>query len=452
MTENFTDSTAAGRDGTRMSAAGAAGTNEAAAAQRREAARALEMIPILTAAKHPDELALIRRHAPALKQSFQTVLGYPLVIEASFARLTKPPLPADVEPRGAVRANNTPLSPRAYTFLALVCAGFLAPGTGEQVVMSALVEQVRSDAATAGIDVDDTITDRRALVAAIGHLTDVGLLVETDGSVAAWGERHEEALLSINRALLPHILACSLAGLTEPHEVWEPAEDAADPQPRRTLRRRLVENPLTRREHLTDAEADALSRERRDIGRALDDAFGLTLEVRLEGALAYDPDQDLTDIAFPGQGTVSQAALLLIDALVDNHKPGASTTALVDGNPVPGLLCAWDDVDAELDDLISRNVRSWRAGVAEDPEGLRNDVVARLRAVGLAIATDTGLVLHPACARYRPEPVRTPTRARTTRPAADDAPDTANDDPDLFDPDPSDPDLVATDTPGSNTS
>ncbi len=158
------------------------------------------------------------------------MLGYPLVIEASFARLTKPPLPADVEPRGAVRANNTPLSPRAYTFLALVCAGLLAPGTGEQVVMSALVEQVRSDAATAGIDVDDTITDRRALVAAIGHLTDVGLLVETDGSVAAWGERHEEALLSINRALLRTSSPGPSPVSPSPHEAWEPAEDAADPQ------------------------------------------------------------------------------------------------------------------------------------------------------------------------------------------------------------------------------
>ncbi len=67
MTENFTGSTAAGRDGTRIERGGCRGTNEAAAAQRREAARALETIPILTAAKHPGELALIRRHAPALK-------------------------------------------------------------------------------------------------------------------------------------------------------------------------------------------------------------------------------------------------------------------------------------------------------------------------------------------------------------------------------------------------
>ena len=383
------------------------------ATERRDAARSLLGNPVLTAATHPEELALVRRHGTALKQTFHTQLGYPLVVEASFARLVKPPLPADAPPRGARRSNGTALTPRAYTFLALFCAGLLAPGTGEQVVMSSLVEQLRADAATAGIDAGDNLTDRRAMVAALGLLIDWGLLSETDGTVAAWGERREEALLSVNRALLPHVLARPLANLTGPEALWEP-DPGAVPQPRRDLRRRLTENPLTRREVLTDAEADALSRERRELTRAIDDAFGLTLEVRVEGALAYDTAEELTDLTFPGNGTVRQAALLLVDAATDILKPTAGSTAYVDGAEVPGLLVAWPTVTEELADLAHRNARVWRHDVAHDIDALQHAVVELLVATALAAVTDAGLVLHPACARYRPEPVRAPARARRT--------------------------------------
>jgi uncharacterized protein (TIGR02678 family) len=389
-------------------------TAEHAAAERRTAARALLNHPVLTTATHPDEMTLVRRHAAALKQMFATVLGYPLVVESSFARLVKTPLPAHAPTRPARRSTGADLTPRAYTYLALVCAGLLAPGTGEQVLVSGLVEQLRADAAAAGVEVDDTLAERRALVTALDLLLAWGVLVETDGTVAAWGERQEEALLSINRSLLPHLLARPLHTCTAPEQVWAEDPDAPE-QPRRSLRRLLVENPLTRREDLTDGEADALSRERREITRTLEDNFGLVLEVRLEGALAYDPDEDLTDVEFPGQGTTRQAALLLLDALTDTLNPGAGDEVDVGGRSVPGVCAPWTMVTENLEDLAMRNAKTWRADVGTDVPRLRDEVVALLESVSLAQATPGGLVLHPACFRYRPEPVRTPTRTRAQR-------------------------------------
>lgn len=407
-------------------------TSEHAAAERRAAARALLSTPILAAAQHAEDLALVRRHKVALRQAFQTLLGYPLVVEPTFARLVKAVPPVDAPARGARRANGGDFTPRAYTYLALVCAGLMAPGAGEQVLLSALVEQLRADAATAGITMDETLGERRALVVAINQLIAWGVLIETDGSVAGWGERREEALLTVNQSLLPHVVARPLAGMDVPQDMWavDPAERE---QPRPALRRRLTEHPLTRRETLTEAEADALSRERRDVARALDDAFGLTLEVRLEGALAYDPDDELTDVEFPGQGTVRQAALLLLDALVDTLNPAAGTTALVNGVPVPGVLASWEVVAENLELLSDQNAKSWRAEVAGDLGRLTDEVVEVLSAVSLATPTDDGLVLHPACSRYRPEPVRTATRTRAQRRLADDGrPIDPADDP-LFD-------------------
>lgn len=256
------------------------------------------------------------------------------------------------------------------------------------------------------------------LVAAIDQLIEWGVLVETDGSVAGWGERREEALLTVNQSLLPHVIARPLAGMDAPQDMWavDPAERE---QPRPALRRRLTEHPLTPREALTEAEADALSRERRDIARALDDAFGLTLEVRLEGALAFDPDDELTDVEFPGQGTIRQAALLLLDALVDTLHPTAGTTASVKGVSVPGVFASWELVAENIELLSDQNSKVWRAEVAGDLGRLTDDVVKVLSAVSLATPTDDGLVLHPACSRYRPDPVRTATRRRAQRRLAD---------------------------------
>ncbi|MFH5823067.1 TIGR02678 family protein [Georgenia sp. AZ-5] len=398
-------------------------TAELDAAERREAARALLRAPVLTRGRHQEELELVRRHAPALRQTFAAALGYRLVVESGFARLVKHGLAPDAPVRPAWRrAGGQPFAPRTYTYLALVCAGLLAPGSAEQVLLSVLVEQVRADAAAAGVTVDDTLADRRHLVQAVALLIDWGVLTETDGTVAGWGDRHDEALLDVNRALLPHLLARPLRDVRSAQDLLgEPAaDDLGLETPRRTLRRRLVEDPLVRREDLTEAEQVVLSRERAALSRSLADSFGLTLEVRQEGALAYDVAGEVTDLPFPGQGTVSHVALLLVNALVDDLDAGPGSTAVVDGRAVPGALAPWPAVVDAVHLLVEQYGSTFGEAYAADPALLQAEVVARLEAVGLARGTPAGLVLHPACARYQPEPQRAPRRPAARPVPADD--------------------------------
>ena len=160
------------------------------AGQRRIAARHLLASPILTASRNPAELELVRRHAPALKSMFATQLGYALVAESTFARLVKAPLAASAPVRAARRGTGeTPFTARTYVLLALACGALLAPGVGEQILISALVDQVRADAAEQSVTVTDTIGDRRQLVAALKLLAGWGVVTETDGTLAGWGER-----------------------------------------------------------------------------------------------------------------------------------------------------------------------------------------------------------------------------------------------------------------------
>jgi uncharacterized protein (TIGR02678 family) len=387
------------------------GTRSQSARERTEAARALLARPLLTA-DHPEDLALVRLHAPALRGMFKTVLGYHLIVESAFARLTKGPVSPDGPARPARRPDNSPFTPATYTHLALMCAALLTPGTGEQTLISALIDQVRSDAASIGVRIGDTLTERRALVTALGHLIGWGALSETDGTASGWGERRDEALLTIQRGALPHLLARPLSGMTSPEDLLGLDPQVAD-QPRRSLRRKLVENPVVRREDLTDAERDVLSRERTELTRLLGEHFGLTVEVRAEGALAYDSTGRLTDLTFPGSGTVKQAGLLLVTELIERRQPAAGATAtLDDGRTVTGTAAGWDEVDAALAGLSAKHRRAWGATLVDQPERLRHEVVTLLTALGLTTVTATGLVVHPAAARYRPQPhTASPTRA-----------------------------------------
>lgn len=367
--------------------------------ERQQAARALLATPIITAARQPELLHLIRRHAAGLKSDFATQAGYHLVVESSFARLVKGPLP-DTSPARALARPSTgaALTPTGYANLALVCATLFAPGVGEQILISTLVEQVRSDAATAGIELTDGLADRRHLVAAVLILIEWGVLAQQDGSVSAWGERRQdEALLTINRALLPHLLAQPLYVHDEPRELWQRAEIPV----LRRLRRRLIEDPLLPREDLDDEERDRLSRERTELTRQVDDLAGLVLEVRAEGALAYDPRGGLSDVEFPGTGTVKQAALLLLDEFAGKGRPG-DMVLRADGRRIAGTFVAWADVDAALTSLSERFRAAWSTGYVENPDTLRDEVVALLAGLNLVDPLPDGLLLRAAAARYRP--------------------------------------------------
>lgn len=377
-----------------------AGTASQISRERREAARALLIHPVLTSA-HAEELALVRLHAAALRSMFKSTLDYHLVVESTFARLVKGPVSGDGPARPARRADGTAFTATTYTFLCLLGAALLVPGTGDQILISALIEQVRSDAATVGVRIGDTLPERRALVTAIGQLVSWGVLTETDGTAGAWGERRDEALLTIHRPALPHLLARPLSGLGHADELLAQEPQLAE-QPRRSLRRKLVENPLVRREDLTDGERDVLSRERSELTRVLVENFGLVLEVRAEGALAYDPAGDLTDIGFPGNGRIKQAALLLLGELIERKAPDATGS----------LTVSWAEVDAALTELTTRHARAWGDAIAEQPGALRDDVVLLLGEIGLGGTTAAGLLIHPAAARYRPQPrTAAPTRA-----------------------------------------
>ncbi|GAB3500885.1 TIGR02678 family protein [Nocardiopsis coralliicola] len=396
-------------------AAALEGLDAIEAAQVRRCARVLLRRPLLRAdGPDGDALPAVRRYADRLRSLFAGYLGYRLAVEPGFARLYKSGGAPDGQ-RGAHKATGAPFTPRAYAYLALVLASLT--GSGGQVLLSGLVGEVRAAGAEAGLRLGTGIVDRRALVAALRHLIGLGVLAETDGSVAPWADdAGREALLTVDVELLGHLVAAP--GRTGTGEGHRGAEDE-----RHRLRRRIVEDPVVLAADLTDGQRELLRTRARAEAELLEDLFGLQLEVRAQGVLAVDPEGYLTDRHFPGHGTVARIALLAAAELSAEgggaaDGGGAGAEDAEDGRIRVGAA----QLREVATGIAARYPRAWSKEAVRDPERLAEAVAGELARAGLARPDADGLRLSPAAARYRPRPDGDP------EPEAD-GPDTGSEPP-----------------------
>ncbi len=161
------------------------------------------------------------------------------------------------------------------------------------------------------------------------------------------------------------------------------------------MRRRLVEDPVVHYADLTEEEAGWLRRRARAEARLLERCFGLATESRLEGIAVTDPEDHLTDIAFPGQSTVARIALLALPALRTREQGWSETTL--------------ERVTQVCQELVDAHPSAWSRQVVASVPRLADDVLALLSALGLARRADSGgWLLSPAAHRWQPEPDATP--------------------------------------------
>jgi uncharacterized protein (TIGR02678 family) len=362
--------------------------------EQRDAARHLIRQPLVLASRDPEGHRRIRRNADALATMFRTYLGYRLVVDARFARLSKAGLgPAEGRPLRR-SGSKAPFSPRDYTYLALLCSVLL---TGRlQVLLSSVVADVRQAAAEAGVDLGgDTLTERRALVHALRQLIDWGIVTEDAGSVSDYADDPtKEALLFVERELIRHLLTVPLREVDDPDDLIRVAADPGPDATRHAVRRKLVENSVVMVEDLPEAERVWLRQSQRREAQILDENLALRLEIRAEGVAAFDPRDELTDIPFPREGSLGQAALLTVAELVAQLEPSGAAV------PVPPRL-----LQSVVQGLLAKHSRRWSKDYVEHPERLGPDVEDLLVDVGLLAREPDGcLRLRAIAARYAPEP------------------------------------------------
>jgi len=373
------------------------------AAERQDALRHLLRHPLTNDdGPHAEAFRLVRRHRDELGRDVRQLLGYRLVVEATFARLYKAGL-GPGRGRPLRRSSGAPFSPRTYAYLALCCSALL---TGrQQILLSALAEQVRHAATEAGIDLGyDNHADRRAFVAALRQLVAWGVLVEDDGTVGAFADdAGAEALLFVRRDLVRHLLAVPLREVEHPDKLVRlAAEPGAGAGARHRVRRLLVEEPAVLADDVDEESWAWLRQSQRREARTLSEVFGLELEIRAEGVAAIDRRDELTDEAFPRGGTVGHAALLAVSELACRLRPETPPRDEVAGTvAVPeGML---DEVVATVHE---RHARRWKQEYLDHPGRLARDVEDLLVAMGLLRRADGGrLHLAAVANRYAPEVV-----------------------------------------------
>ncbi|MFV2172046.1 TIGR02678 family protein [Actinomadura sp. LOL_016] len=409
------------------------------AAERRAAARLLLAHPLVTAdGPHADLFPLVRRHAEWLGKRFQQVLGYRLLVDTSYARLFKAGLGPGSGHR-LRRSTGTPFDPRTYACLALTLSVLVtAP---EQMLLSQLVSDIRAAAADAGVELEGAgrVVERRTLVAALRQLVEWGVLTETEGSVGALArEDGGEALVTVDREVARVVVAGPLAQSRDGADLVARAADPGFGGPRTYVRRMLVETPVVYLDGLTDAERDWLRTRQRREAQAFSELLGLEAEIRAEGVALVDPEDELTDLHLPGTGTVAQAALLLLERLVERLCPDDPGHPATGGRLVIGVAVPDGLVDELLAGLAAEYGRrgGWQRDLVEDPRALREavlDLLVRMRLMAYAgpvraggsgvpegyagavpddrsvtdvrgaRAVETGLVLLAASARYAPD-------------------------------------------------
>ncbi|MEE2034848.1 TIGR02678 family protein [Rhodococcus chondri] len=426
----------------------------------------------LVTSTFPDRnvLPLLRRWAPELRDDLLEVLGYRLEVTETTARLFTV---ADRLDPGAGTATPTdrPFDRRRYAYLALAVAA-LGRSSG-QISLSELAEHVASDASRIdGVDLaTDRAADRDAFVDAVAWLAARGAIALADGDAGGWASDPGigEALYDIDRSVVtalfrpPRALQHlgSVRGLLtgSDREVGDGSRAVDTAEVARRVRRALVQRPVVYADELDEDEALQLALPRTTA--AVELLTGLVAERRAEGVALVDTSGRLSDVRFPGTGTVAQVALLLggeiCERVLDPDAPQpaqmplppdghASLVAAVDAAiPRSGVFATLTDPSAEpqvptgrgggtyplIEDawlaatvgrLIEAYGRTFAAQWQADPAGLAHAALTLLEKLRLVVRVPGGVLALPALARFRGVTVR----VRDRDPQIDLFPDESN--------------------------
>ncbi|MFF4904055.1 TIGR02678 family protein [Streptomyces sp. NPDC001260] len=373
-------------------------------AEFHQAARALLKEPLLLAhGPYAEEFRLVRRHAGDLRDWFDRNTGWPLRVDAEAARLGRTPgtLADASHPAGEASRSRAPFTRRRYV---LLCLALAALERGEaQVALGRLAEQVVLDAAdphlvAAGIEFTlERRAERLDLAAVVRLLMRYGVLRRVAGDEEAYVAGAGDVLYDVQRRVLAGLLAARrgpsmiTAGGFEERLAELTAESALDSDElrfravRQRLTRRLLDDPVLYYAELSDEELAYLTRQRAFITARITELTGLVAEVRAEGIAMVDPQDDLTDVRMPEQGTHGHVTLLLAEHLAASS--GAVSRA---------------ELEDRVRELALEHGGFWSKSAKQSgAEGeLVEQALAKLLALGLVSAAPGGIVPLPALARY----------------------------------------------------
>lgn len=384
--------------------------SEVAREELQRALRGLLQTPLLTAdGTQAAEFGLVRRHADELRDWLAHHANWTLQVTSEFARLRKTP-PDSTDCTRAARDVRTdaPFTRSRYVLLCLALAAL--ERSERQTTLGRLAEAMLGfftgdPALTAcGLSFDlKSMDQRRDLVQVIRFLCDRRVLWRRQGDEEQFvKDERSDVLYNVNRPVLTGMLCVRrgpstttaadfderLAAIVE--EPMPDTEDGQNRQIRVRLMRRLLDDPVLYYANLESDERAYLDRQRGFMVRNIHDATGLAPEVRAEGIAMLDPCGDLSDIAFPEEGTEGHLTLLIAEFLADRLRQRVTDTV------------GFAELCAHTAGWIAEHRRHWRKDAsAPAADRLLTEVtIERLEALRLVRRVPDGIQPLPAIARY----------------------------------------------------
>ncbi len=387
-----------------------------AAEERRAALRAL-LDSAFVGAEQP-AYPLVRRHEQELARTCVDLFGYRLEVGSMAARLVGTPTaaalarplrvrPASASGRARPRDEWPALGDRAAVLLLLTLAAL------ERGATQTAIAELARDVAAAGADAQPPIpvdftarAERVAFADGLDLLTAWGVLHHTAGSRASFSRVEpggdDEALLTVDRRSLALVLrdpvaalgAESVADLLADDDAYAPTAEGENRRRLHRLARRLVEDPVVLLDDLDESDRAYFLSQRQRLEERVGEATGLAVERRAEGTAMIAPDRALSDVAFPTNATVKQAALLLCDVMVAQDDDAVISA---------------EALREHVHRLVARHGEHWQRD-ANDPvqvSRLARDATAVLCALDLARQDEDGLRPQPLAARFRSPELRT---------------------------------------------
>jgi uncharacterized protein (TIGR02678 family) len=373
--------------------------------ERVRSLRALLMRPLMTAAD--PEFPAVRRHADFLRDWVSRQTGWVLAVERDCARLYKRPVDTTDGSRGIEGFDR-----RRYVLLCLACA--MLERAEPQVTLRALGDRLLELAADPKLEELgfrfrlDHVQERRELVHVCRFLLEIGVLHRVAGDEESYVQHGGDALYDVQRRALAGMLACSrgpstfgasapatveerLAALVDEHRAE--GEEGRRTAVRHGLVRRLLDDPVTYFDELTEEERDYFANQRGVMGERLRLATGLVAEQRAEGMALIDPEGELSDAALPAEGTTAHATLLVAQYLAEQLRHD------------PQRRVAESEIAVLLRGAADQYGRYWRKAACEPgaEAELAREALGRLHALKLVRWTEGVVVARPALARFAVE-------------------------------------------------
>lgn len=370
--------------------------------ERRQALRALLRRPLLLATD-PD-FASVRRHAEWLRDWVVNQPRWALSLTPEYARLRKTPARLDDPTRPARDPrSDVPFTRRRYALFCLVLAAL--ERSERQITLGRLVEALVGELAAAELRplALESRDDRRDLVHVVRLLVDLGGLRRVVGDESGFvDDKQGDALYNVQHRALSALLdvrvppslvedADRVAGITR-----EPAPDTEAGRHlaiRTWLYRRLLDDPVVYYADMDEPTRHYFLRQRPHIVDQIEGATGLVAEARAEGIAMVDPDEGLSDLRLPAEGTEGHVVLLLAEWL-----------ARADG-PV-GIAA----VEAQVRELAIVHRDHWKKETRDPGAEVRfaAGAIETLLAFDLIRRVDGGFVPTAAIRRFRAAPPRAP--------------------------------------------